>query len=172
ASEVRDLMALLREFLSTDLPDLKQNGVKVSIIGDRRNLDLELRGLVATAERETKTNDKTLLQIAFNYGGRDEILRAVRRVALDAAAGRISADGLSEEDLEQYLDTTGVADPDVVIRTSGEKRTSNFLIWQAAYAEYVFTDVLWPDFSKEHFDAAISEFNHRERRYGGVDGVR
>ncbi|MBI1392555.1 MAG: di-trans,poly-cis-decaprenylcistransferase [Alphaproteobacteria bacterium] len=171
AAEIRDLMSLLREFISADLPDLKRNGVKVRIIGDRKSLDLELRALVARAERETASNDAFLLQIAFNYGGRDEILRAARALAEDAAAGRIDPSAITEESFARRLDTGEAPDPDLVIRTSGEKRTSNFLIWQAAYAEYFFPDVLWPDFDANAFGAAVAEYFRRERRYGGVGGA-
>ncbi|MEO1013620.1 MAG: polyprenyl diphosphate synthase [Pseudomonadota bacterium] len=168
AAEVRDLMGLLREFIGEDLPELKENGVKVRILGDRRNLDLELRALVSRAEKETERNDRFLLQIAFNYGGRDEILRAAKKMAAEAAAGRLDPARASESDFAAYLDTGEAPDPDLVIRTSGEMRTSNFLIWQAAYAEYVFLNVLWPDFSARDFEGALAEFDRRERRYGGV----
>ena len=168
AREVRDLMGLLREFIGTDLPKLKENDVRIRIIGDRKNLDLELRTLVGRAEKETAENSKFLLQIAFNYGGRDEILRAAKRFADDVRAGRTNPDAINEAEFSRYMDTESEIDPDLVIRTSGEQRISNFLLWQAAYAEYVFLDVLWPDFSEEHFRGALDEFARRERRYGGV----
>ncbi|MEO0400213.1 MAG: polyprenyl diphosphate synthase [Pseudomonadota bacterium] len=166
--EVRDLMALLREFLGEDLPTLKKNKVRVRVIGDRKNLDRELRLLVDQAERQTADNDAFLLQIAFNYGGRNEIARAAARLAEAVAAGAVKPSEVDEATLAQYLDTAGVRDPDLVIRTSGEKRVSNFLLWQAAYAEYVFTDVLWPDFSGVELAAAVREFALRDRRYGGL----
>ena len=168
ANEVQDLMALLRKFIGEDLPSLKREGVKVTIIGDRKNLDAELRFLVSRAEAETAKNTTFNLQIAFNYGGRDELARAAKQLALDFAAGKIKKEELTEDAITSYLDTSAVPDPDLVIRTSGEKRISNFLLWQAAYAEYVFLDVLWPDFDEEHFRAAIAEFAARERRYGGI----
>ena len=168
AGEVRDLMSLLREFIGKDLPQLRDNGVRVRIIGDRRNLDADLRLLVGRAEKQTAGNEDFLLQIAFNYGGRDEITRAAAKMAADAAAGRLDLRDTDEERFAQYLDTAGAPDPDLVIRTSGEQRISNFLLWQAAYAEYVFLDVLWPDFAEHDFAAAIAEFERRERRYGGV----
>ncbi len=169
AGEVRDLMGLLKQFIIDDLPRLKQEGVKVKVIGDRDNLDSELKALVRRAESETKNNDKFILQIAFNYGGRDELVRAARAIALDVKAGRQESKAINEGSLSDYLDTNGVPDPDLVIRTSGEKRISNFLLWQAAYAEFVFLDVLWPDFTAETFAAAIDEYCGRDRRYGGVN---
>ena len=169
AGEVRDLMNLLREFIGKDLPRLKSNGVRIKIIGDRHNLDMELRALVAQAERQTNGNEKFLLQIAFNYGGRDEIVRAAARLVEQARKGQLSEKDVTEAALAGHLDTADAPDPDMIIRTSGEKRVSNFLLWQAAYAEYVFLDVLWPDFSDEHLKQAIDEFSNRNRRYGGVD---
>jgi undecaprenyl diphosphate synthase len=168
AGEIRDLMGLLRQFIMDDLPTLKREGVKVRIIGDKANLDRELKLLVTRAESETGENSKFNLQIAFNYGGRDEILRAARRVARAAQSGALDPAALDEGRFSDFLDTADIPDPDLVIRTSGEKRISNFLLWQAAYAEYVFLDVLWPDFSKADFAFAIEEFRKRERRFGGV----
>ncbi|MEL6360573.1 MAG: isoprenyl transferase [Pseudomonadota bacterium] len=171
AGEIRALMNLLREFIGRDLPDLKNNGVRVKIIGDRRNLDFELRTLVSRAERETASNDKFLLQIAFNYGGRDELVRAAQSLVEDARNGKLSAADVTEAELTGRLDTGDAPDPDLVIRTSGEQRISNFLLWQAAYAEYVFLDVLWPDFGAQSMMAAINEFCRRERRFGGVEAA-
>ncbi len=168
AGEVRDLMNLLRQFIGDDLPTLKKEGVRVRIIGDRETLDRELRMLVSHAEKETAKNARFTLQIAFNYGGRDEIVRAARAAAKAIASGALDPAALDEAAFAAFLDTRDVSEPDLVIRTSGEKRISNFLLWQAAYAEYVFLDVLWPDFGKEHLAAAIEEFQRRERRFGGV----
>lgn len=168
ASEVRDLMSLLRRFIGDELPTLKKEGVKVAVIGDKRGLDPEIKLLVSRAEKETAANSAFHLQIAFNYGGRDEIVRAARTLAESVAAGRITPAAIDEALFSAALDTRDVPDPDLVIRTSGEKRISNFLLWQAAYAEYVFLDVLWPDFNAGCFAAAIEEFRSRERRYGGV----
>lgn len=168
ASEIRDLMALLRKFIGDELPTLKKEGVKVTIIGDKQNLEPEIKLLVGRAEKETAGNAAFHLQIAFNYGGRDEIVRAAKKIADDVAAGRIRPAAIDEEFLSAALDTAGVPDPDLVIRTSGEKRISNFLLWQAAYAEWVFLDIHWPDFDARHFAAAIDEFKARERRFGGV----
>lgn len=168
ASEIRDLMSLLRRFIGDELPTLKKEGVKVTIIGDKRSLDPEIRLLVSRAEKETAANSAFHLQIAFNYGGRDEIVRAARTLAENIVAGKITPAAIDEALFSATLDTKDIPDPDLVIRTSGEKRISNFLLWQAAYAEYVFLDVLWPDFNATHFAAAIGEFRSRERRYGGV----
>ncbi|MFC2953072.1 isoprenyl transferase [Marinicaulis aureus] len=168
AGEVRDLMGLLRQFIVDDLPKLKKEGCKVVIVGDRDNLSLDLKALVNRAESETKNNAKFTLQIAFNYGGRDEIVRAARAVAAAVKSGEMTPDDITEKTFERFLDTKDIPDPDFVIRTSGEKRISNYLLWQAAYAEYVFLDVLWPDFTKEVFAGALEEFYRRERRYGGV----
>ncbi|MEE2693129.1 MAG: isoprenyl transferase [Pseudomonadota bacterium] len=171
AGEVRDLMNLLRQFIGEDLPTLKREGVRVRIIGDKETLDRELRLLVSHAEKETSSNARFTLQIAFNYGGRDEIVRAARAAARAAAAGQIDPEALDEKLFATFLDTRESPEPDLVIRTSGEKRISNFLLWQAAYAEYVFLDVLWPDFDKPHFAAALDEYQRRERRFGGVGTV-
>ncbi len=168
AGEIRDLMGLLKQFIIDDLPRLKRENVKIRIIGDSDNLDTEFRALVRRAESETKYNDKFHLQIAFNYGGRDEIVRAARAIAEEAKAGRLDVKDIDELRVSQYLDTRDAPDPDLVIRTSGEKRISNFLLWQAAYAEYVFLDVLWPDFTAEVFTHAVDEYCGRERRYGGA----
>jgi undecaprenyl diphosphate synthase len=145
ASEIRDLMGLLRQFIGDELPTLKKEGVKVTIIGDKKNLDPEIKLLVGRAESETAKNSRFFLQIAFNYGGRDEIVRAARKLASEAAEGRIRPESITEQRFAEALDTAAIPDPDFVIRTSGEKRISNFLLWQAAYAEYVFLDIHWPE---------------------------
>jgi undecaprenyl diphosphate synthase len=167
ASEIADLLGILREFITADLPKLKSEGVRVRIIGDRESLDRELKLLVARAESETEDNSRFQLNIAFNYGGRDEIVRAARALAAAAQSGALDPAAIDEAAFAAHLDTRGAPDPDLVIRTSGEQRISNFLLWQAAYAEYVFPDVLWPDFSKAHFEEALAEFRRRERRFGG-----
>lgn len=170
AGEVRDLMGLLKQFIVDDLPRLKKENVRVRIIGDRENLTSDIKALIRRAEGETRENTAFTLQIAFNYGGRDEIARAARAAAKSVQSGAIAINDITETQLSAYLDASDVPDPDLVIRTSGEKRISNFLIWQAAYAEYVFLDVLWPDFSAEILKQAIDEYYGRERRYGGVGG--
>ena len=166
--EIRDLMGLLKEFIIDDLPRLKREGVRVCIIGDKDNLSVDIKTLIARAEKETATNTRFTLQIAFNYGGRDEIIRAVQAAINAVAKGTLDPKAINEASFSAYLDTQGKADPDVVIRTSGEQRTSNFLIWQAAYAEYVFTDVLWPDFDAKALGDALNEYYRRDRRFGGV----
>ncbi|MEO1240687.1 MAG: isoprenyl transferase [Pseudomonadota bacterium] len=171
AGEVRDLMGLLKQFIVDDLPRLKKEDVRVRIIGDKANLTPDLKALVRRAENETKDNKTFLLQIAFNYGGRDEILRAARAAAEAVQKGDLETKDIDESAFSAMLDTQGVPDPDLIIRTSGEKRISNFLIWQAAYAEYVFINVLWPDFDATVFADAIKEYCNRERRYGGVGGT-
>lgn len=172
ATEIRDLMTLLRQFIGDDLRTLTREGVRVTIIGDKNNLETEIKLLIAKAEKETAENSAFFLQIAFNYGGRDEIVRAAGKLAAEAVLGRIRAEAIDEQIFSDALDTATIPDPDLVIRTSGEKRISNFLLWQAAYAEYVFLDVLWPDFDATHFAAAIADFKARERRYGGVGGLQ
>ena len=162
--EVDALFDLLRRYVDTDLEKLHAEGVRIRMIGRREGLAADLRAIIDRAEARTAGNDRFDLVIAFNYGGRDELLRAARRAA-DRAGG---LDGLSEAEFARCLDTAGLADPDLVIRTSGEYRISNFLLWQAAYAELYFTDVLWPDFGAEALHAALSEYARRERRYGAV----
>ena len=169
ASEVRDLMNLLRQFIGEDLPKLRDEGVRVRILGDKSNLTPDLKLLVSRAEAETRHNDSHFLQIAFNYGGRDEIARAARQIAKDVREKKLHLDDIDEARFSEYLDTADIPDPDLVVRTSGELRTSNFLTWQAAYAEYYFTDVLWPDFTAETLAEALAAFASRDRRYGGSE---
>lgn len=168
AGEVRDLMGLLSQFIIDDLPRLKAENCRVRIIGDRENLSPEIKTLVNRAEQETRKNTRFVLQIAFNYGGRDEIVRAAKAAIEAVRSGAMAPSELTEKTFAGFLDTAGIPDPDLVIRTSGEKRISNYLLWQAAYAEYVFLDVLWPDFTGEALAGAIEEYYRRERRYGGV----
>ena len=165
--EVRHLMGLLRRFFAEDVAKLAREGVRVRIIGDRTTLPGDILKMVEEAEAATDANTGQTLQIAFNYGGRDEIVRAAAKLAARAAAGDIAAADIDEAALTGSLDTGDAPDPDLVIRTSGEQRISNFLLWQAAYAEFVFLDCYWPDFGEEAFDQAIAEFRGRERRYGG-----
>jgi undecaprenyl diphosphate synthase len=162
--EVDALIELLKGFVDADLERLAAEGVRIRMIGERERLSADLREIISRAESRTATNSASNLVIAFNYGGRDEILRAVRKAA--AEPGGLEA--LTEDGFKAHLDTAGLPDPDLLIRTSGEHRISNFLLWQAAYAEFYFTDVLWPDFGAEAFNAALTEFARRERRYGAV----
>jgi undecaprenyl diphosphate synthase len=168
ASEVRDLMGLLRLFIRKDLAELHSNGVRVRVIGERDSLDPDIRRLLEEAEELTRANTNLLLVVAFNYGARDEIARAVQRIAADVASGVVKPDAITEEMIGQHLDAPEIADPDLIIRTSGEQRLSNFLLWQAAYSELVFTPVYWPDFDRAALEAAIEEYRRRERRFGGL----
>jgi undecaprenyl diphosphate synthase len=168
AQEVSDLMGLLKRFIRHDLANLHANNVRVRIIGDREPLSADIRALLAEAEDLTRGNDGLTLVVAFNYGGRQEILRAARALARRAKAGEIDPDAIGMETIEAELDTSGIPDPDLVIRTSGEQRVSNFLTWQAAYAEFVFIPDFWPDFTHETFAAAVDEYRRRERRFGGL----
>ena len=164
-AEIAALMALMKEYIEADLARLTREGVRIRIIGTRDGLNRDVLGLVEQAEARTAHNTAFNLNIAFNYGGRDEILRAMQRAV---ASGR-DVSAMSERDLSAYFDTAGQPDPDLVIRTSGEKRISNFLLWQAAYAEFVFTETLWPDFRREHLIDALNEFTARDRRFGKAD---
>ena len=167
-AEVSFLMGLLRRFVENDLAELDEAGVRVRIIGSREDLAPDLRSLVERAETMTQGNTGLTLVVAFNYGSRDEITRTVRGLAREVAAGRLLPEAIDEAMLSSHLDTAALPDPDLVIRTSGETRISNFLLWQAAYAEFIFTPVLWPDFDRKALEDALAEFDRRERRYGGV----
>lgn len=168
ASEVRDLLGLLRRFIRNDLAELHGSNVRVRVIGEREGLSVDIRRLLDEAEQLTQANDGLTLVVAFNYGARDEIARAARRVAVDVAAGKLRPEDVTEEMIGQHLDAPDLADPDLIIRTSGEQRLSNFLLWQAAYAELVFTPVYWPDFDRAVLEQAIAEYHRRERRFGGL----
>jgi undecaprenyl diphosphate synthase len=163
-AEIAALFSLLREYVEQDLQTLHERGVKIRILGSKEGLKPDLVTLINRVQTTTADNTDFQLNIAFNYGGRDELLRATKRAI---AAGH-TEEGLTSEVLESFLDTAGLPDPDLVIRTSGEMRISNFLLWQAAYAEFVFTDVLWPDFTKADLEAAISDFQRRDRRFGNL----
>jgi undecaprenyl diphosphate synthase len=168
AQEVADLMGLLKRFIRNDLADLHRNGVRVRIIGRREGLARDLAGLLAEAEEVTRNNRKLTLCVAFNYGSRQELADAARRLACKAAAGHVDPERIDMAMLSAELDTTGIPDPDLIIRTSGEQRLSNFLLWQAAYAELVFLDLHWPDFDHAAFEAALDRYASRERRFGGI----
>jgi undecaprenyl diphosphate synthase len=167
-SEIRELMGLLRRFIRNDLADLHRNGVKVRVIGDREDLAPDIRSLLEEAEALTRDNDKLTLVVAFNYGARQEIARAARRLAAEVAAGRVAVAEVTADKLATYLDAPDLPDPDLIIRTSGEQRLSNFLLWQAAYSELVFVPVYWPEFDRAALEQAIVEFRGRERRFGGL----
>jgi undecaprenyl diphosphate synthase len=168
ASEIRELMGLLRRFIRHDLAELHRNGVRVRVIGERENLDPEIRRLLEEAEELTKRNEKLVLIVAFNYGARQEIARAAQRMAAAVAAGDLPITAITAEKLGIYLDAPDLPDPDLIIRTSGEQRLSNFLLWQAAYSELVFVPTYWPDFDRVALESAISEYRRRERRFGGL----
>jgi undecaprenyl diphosphate synthase len=167
-AEVRELMGLLRRFIRNDLADLHKNDVRVRIIGERDDLDPEIRRLLKEAEVLTGSNRGLNLVVAFNYGGRQEIARAVRRIAEEVARGRRMPQEITPELIGHYLDAPDLPDPDLVIRTSGEQRLSNFLLWQAAYSELVFLPIYWPDFDGAALEHAIAEYRQRERRFGGL----
>jgi undecaprenyl diphosphate synthase len=167
-SEISDLMGLLKLFIRRDLAELHQNGVRVRIIGDRTGLEGDIKALLEEAETLTRGNSVLNLVIAFNYGSRDEIVRAARKVADAVAAGEVEPGAITAESFATFLDTADIPDPDLVIRTSGELRLSNFLLWQAAYSEFVFLPCFWPDFSRAHLAEALQAFAARERRFGGI----
>ena len=167
-SEVSDLMGLLRLFIKRELATLHKNGVRIRIIGDRTRFDDDIRVLLANAEERTQGNTRLNLTIALSYGARAEITDAVRLIAQKVAAGEIRPDAIDENMVEAHLTTVGMPYPDLLIRTSGEQRISNFLLWQSAYTEFVFDQVLWPDFGREHLEKAIENFAGRERRFGAV----
>jgi len=169
AEEVNALFDLLRLYVARDLDRLAREGVRVRVIGERHGLQSDIAGIITDAENKTRHNDKLNLTIAFNYGGQDEIVRAARRVAEDVAAGKLAAGDLDAGRFAHYLDTADLPAPDLLIRTSGEFRLSNFMLWQSAYAELVFLDVLWPDFDKAALQHAIDTYRARERRFGGAD---
>ena len=168
ASEIKDLLGLLRRFIRNDLADLHQSNVRVRIVGERDNLDRDIRLLLQEAEDLTRDNDGLTLVVAFNYGARQEIARAARRLAAEVAQGRLSPEMISPDLIARHLDTADLPDPDVIIRTSGEQRLSNFLLWQSAYSELVFVPINWPDFDRAALEGAIAEYRRRERRFGGL----
>ena len=168
ADEIDDLMGLMKRFIRRDLAELHQENVRIRVIGERQQVDPELMTLIDEAVELTQLNTALTLVIAFNYGSRAEIARAAKRLAEDVAAGRLAAADITPERLEAALDTCGIPDPDLLIRTSGEMRLSNFLLWQCAYTEFVFMDAYWPEFGRELLDAAIVQFRARDRRFGGL----
>jgi undecaprenyl diphosphate synthase len=168
AEEVNALFGLLRAYVKRDLARLKAEGVRVRIIGSRQNVPEDILALIGKAERETADNRGGNLTIAFNYGGREEIVRAARSLAQDVAKGMLAPDEINADLFANTLDTSVLPDPDLLIRTSGEARISNFLLWQIAYTELVILDVLWPDFDGEHLAGAIASYQQRDRRFGAV----
>ena len=168
-SEVAALMKLLRNYMKTCLKTAAKNDMKIRVIGDIEPLDEDIKSRIRELEEATVNNGGLNFTIALNYGSRDEMTRAVRKMAQDCADGKLSATDINESVFESYLDTHGIPDPDLMIRTSGEQRLSNYLLWQLAYSEFYFTDVPWPDFTKEELIKAVEEYNHRHRRFGGVE---
>jgi undecaprenyl diphosphate synthase len=168
AQEVADLMGLLKRFIRNDLAELHSNNIRVRIIGEREGLASDITALLNEAEELTRANSGLNLVVAFNYGGRQEIVRAVRAIAREVKEGRLAPDDIAMETIAAALDTQGIPDPDLVIRTSGEQRISNFLPWQTAYSEFVFLPDFWPDFDDAAFKAAIGQYVSRERRFGGL----
>lgn len=169
--EVDALMKLLRNYMKTCLTTAAKNDMRVRVLGDISRLDDDIRERILELEDATKDNGGLNFQIAINYGSRDEIIRAIRTLARDCVDGKVEVDEINEELFEGYLDTRGIPDPDLLIRTSGEQRLSNYLLWQLAYTEFYFADVHWPDFSKEELIKAIEVYNRRDRRFGGVKEV-
>ena len=167
-AEVDDLMGLMKRFIRRDLADLHRNNVRIRIIGERQSVDPELMNLIDEAVELTRNNCALNLVIAFNYGSRGEVAKAARRLAVEVAEGRMTPDEITIDRLEGELDTAGIPDPDLLIRTSGEQRLSNFLLWQTAYTEFVFLQTYWPDFDRAALERAIAEFRARERRFGGL----
>jgi undecaprenyl diphosphate synthase len=170
-SEVNDLMGLLRLYLRHEINELSRNGARLRIVGERDGLAKDIVDLIDYAERQTAGNTRIDLNIALNYGSRGEIVRSARLLAEAARRGELAPEAIDEAMFARSLMTDGIPDPDLLIRTSGEQRISNFLLWQSAYAELVFTDTLWPDFGKANLEAAIGEYAKRERRYGAVAGA-
>ena len=171
ATEISDLMGLLRRFIRNDLAELHQSNVRVRVIGERRNLEPEIGRLLEEAEELTRNNDSLLLVVAFNYGARQEIARAAERIASLVVAGAMRPGDVTADVVARYLDAPDLPDPDLVIRTSGEQRLSNFLLWQSAYSELVFVPTYWPDFDRATLENAIAEYRRRERRFGGLHRV-
>src|SRR6201984_3019721 len=168
AAEIGDLFGLLRRFIRNDLASLHRDGVRVRVIGEREGLEPDICGLLEEAEDLTRDNDRLDLVVAFNYGSRQEIARAAQRLAAEVAEGKRDPSSIDADMLGRYLDAPEIPDPDLIIRTSGEQRLSNFLMWQAAYSELVFVPTQWPDFDKAALEGAIAEYARRERRFGGL----
>lgn len=166
--EVEALMKLLRNYMKTCLKTAAKNDMVVRVIGDKTGLDEDIRQKIDELEKASANNQGLNFQIAINYGSRDEIVRSVRKIMEDVKAGKIDAEQMNEEKFDSYLDTAGIPSPDLLIRTSGELRLSNFLMWQLAYTEFYFTDVPWPAFGKKDLEMAIEKYNSRDRRFGGV----
>ena len=167
-SEIRELFFLLKRFIRQDLADLHKNGVRIRIIGERGNTEPEIDRMIDEAEDLTRDNRRLTLVVAFNYGARSEIVRAACKMAKAVSEQKVDLDSIDDKTFGGYLDTYDIPDPDLLIRTSGEKRLSNFLLWQLAYSEFMFMDVYWPDFGIDELKNALTEYHNRERRFGGL----
>lgn len=167
-SEVDALMTLLRNYMKTCLKTAEKNDMKIRVIGDKTALDEDIKKRIAELEEASKNNQGLNFTIALNYGSRDEMVRAARKLSQDCVDGKVKPEEITEEVFNSYLDTAELPDPDLLIRTSGEQRLSNYLLWQLAYSEFYFTDVPWPDFTKEELIKAIEHYNKRDRRFGGI----
>ena len=167
-NEVDALMKLLRNYMKTCLKTAAKNDMKIRVIGDIEPLDEDIKSRIRELEEATANNGGLNFTIALNYGSRDEMVRAIRKLAKDCIDGKVNPEEIEEQTFEQYLDSKGITDPDLMIRTSGEERLSNFMLWQLAYTEFYFTDVLWPDFNKKELIKAIEYYNGRDRRFGGI----
>ena len=168
ADEVKALMKILRDYLKESVKKASENNMRVRVIGDRERLDEDIRASIEHLEEVSAGNTGLNFQIALNYGGRDEMLRAIRRIAAECRDGQLSVEDIDEKLFASYLDTSDIPEPDFMIRTSGEQRLSNFLLWQTAYSEFYFPEVLWPDFDKKELKKAIEEYTKRDRRFGGI----
>ncbi len=168
ADEVKALMKILRDYLKESVKKASENNMRVRVIGDRERLDEDIRASIEHLEEVSAGNTGLNFQIALNYGGRDEMLRAIRRIATECKDGQLSVEDIDERLFASYLDTSDIPEPDFMIRTSGEQRLSNFLLWQTAYSEFYFPEVLWPDFDKKELKKAIEEYTKRDRRFGGI----
>ena len=167
-NEVNALMKLLESYLKNCIKTADKNNMRVRVIGEVSAFDQDIQESIARLEQYSQKYDEIYFQIALNYGSRDEIIRGIRKLAQDVADGKVKPEEIDEHVFDNYLDTAGIPDPDLMIRTSGELRLSNFLLWQMAYTEFYFTDVAWPDFNKAELIKAIEKYNQRDRRYGGV----
>lgn len=166
--EIDAIMGILRDYLKNCIKTSRKNNMKVRVLGDRSRLDKDIQDTIRELEESSAANTGLNFQVALNYGGRDEIVRAFSKIVNDIEDGKVDKNDISEELISSYLDTKDIPDPDLLIRTSGEERLSNFLLWQVAYAEFYFTKVLWPDFDKKELEKAIAYYNKRDRRFGGV----
>lgn len=171
ALEIKVLMMLFKQYLKEALEEFKEENIAIRFLGDTSIFPKDLQELITETKEKSQYQTGMVLNIAMNYGGRAELLSAVKKIASDVSAGTLSPDDITEDTIEQHLDTAGQPDPDLIIRPSGEYRSSNFMVWQSAYSEYLFLDILWPDFTPEDMENALDEYALRDRRFGGVKSV-